>query len=117
MGHGYFSRLYFTIGTPLVMEPIAVMRNALLCLAHLIRKAIALTQVVNKEASDLGQWLLEELRELIQTLSSGDGDNSDDPINQVIQIALYCVNKIFQYNLLNFSSNIISFPLQVQNIR
>jgi IS1 family transposase len=50
------------------------------CLAHLIRKAIALTQVVNKEASDLGQWLLEELRELIQTLSSGDGDNSDDPV-------------------------------------
>ena len=26
------------------------------CLAHLIRKAIAITQVVDKEASDLGQW-------------------------------------------------------------
>lgn len=46
------------------------------CLAHLIRKAIALTQVVDKEAADLGQWLLEELRELIQTLSLGDGDKS-----------------------------------------
>ena len=50
------------------------------CLAHLIRKAIALTQVVDKEASDLGQWLLEELRELIQTLAVGDGDNNDDPV-------------------------------------
>lgn len=25
-------------------------------LAHLIRKAIAITQVVDKEAADLGQW-------------------------------------------------------------
>ena len=50
------------------------------CLAHLIRKALALTQVVDREASDLGQWLLEELRELIQTLSDGDEDNSLDPV-------------------------------------
>lgn len=50
------------------------------CLAHLIRKAIALTEVVDLEAADLGQWLLEELRELIQTLVSGDGDKElDDP--------------------------------------
>ncbi len=35
------------------------------CLAHLIRKGIALTELVDKEAADLGQWLLEELRELI----------------------------------------------------
>jgi len=44
------------------------------CLAHLIRKAIALTQAVDKEVADLGQWLLEELRELIHTLATGDGD-------------------------------------------
>lgn len=50
------------------------------CLAHLKSKAIALTQVVDKEASDLGQWLLEELRELIQTLCSGDGDSDNDPV-------------------------------------
>lgn len=50
------------------------------CLAHLIRKAIALTQAVDAEASDLGQWLLEELRELIQTLCSGDGDDNHDPV-------------------------------------
>ncbi len=50
------------------------------CLAHLIRKAIALTQAVDAEASDLGQWLLEELRELMQTLSHGDGDDNHDPV-------------------------------------
>lgn len=44
------------------------------CLAHLIRKAIALTEAVDREVADLGQWLLEELRELIQTLATGDGD-------------------------------------------
>ncbi len=48
------------------------------CLAHLIRKAIALTQVVDKEAANLGQWLLEELRELIQTIEEGGGDRSKD---------------------------------------
>jgi transposase len=48
------------------------------CLAHLIRKAIALTQVVDKEAQDLGQWLLEELRELIQTIALGDGGGEKD---------------------------------------
>jgi IS1 family transposase len=31
------------------------------CLAHLIRKAIALTQTLDKEVADLGQWLLEQL--------------------------------------------------------
>jgi len=46
----------------------------------LIRKAIAITQAVDQQVSDLGQWLLEELRELIQTLSDGDGDNNHDPV-------------------------------------
>lgn len=48
------------------------------CLAHLIRKAIALTQVVDREAADLGQWLLEELRELIRTIAVGDGEEEVD---------------------------------------
>jgi transposase len=47
------------------------------CLAHLIRKAIALTEAVDKEVADLGQWLLEELRELIHTLATGDGDKGE----------------------------------------
>lgn len=62
------------------MVLIALTKNALLCLAHLIRKAIALTEVVDKEARELGQWLLEELRELIQTLALGDEDNNHDPV-------------------------------------
>lgn len=47
------------------------------CLAHLIRKALALTQAVDKEVADLGQWLLEELRELIHTLAIGDGESDE----------------------------------------
>lgn len=51
------------------------------CLAHLIRKAIALTEAVDKEVADLGQWLLEELRELICTLATGDGDKDETDSN------------------------------------
>jgi len=47
------------------------------CLAHLIRKAIALTEAVEREAADLGRWLLEELRELIHTIATGDGDTDE----------------------------------------
>ncbi|OYD86499.1 transposase [Nostoc sp. 'Peltigera membranacea cyanobiont' 213] len=47
------------------------------CLAHLIRKAIALTQALDKEVADLGQWLLEELRELIHALATGDGEQDE----------------------------------------
>ena len=50
------------------------------CLAHLIRKAIALTELVDKEAADLGQWLLEELRELIIELALQE-DNTDNDSN------------------------------------
>jgi transposase len=51
------------------------------CLAHLIRKAIALTQAVDQEVADLGQWLLEELRELIHTLATGDGGKDETDSN------------------------------------
>lgn len=51
------------------------------CLAHLIRKAIALTEAVDKEVADLGQWLLEEMRELIHTLATGDGDKDENDSN------------------------------------
>jgi transposase len=51
------------------------------CLAHLIRKAIALTEAVDKEVADLGQWLLEELRELIHELAAGDGDKDETDSN------------------------------------
>lgn len=41
------------------------------CLAHLIRKAIALAEGVNEEAGQFGAWLLRELRGLIQTIADG----------------------------------------------
>ena len=51
------------------------------CLAHLIRKAIALTEAVDKEVADLGQWLLEEMRELIHSLAKGDGEKDETDSN------------------------------------
>lgn len=44
------------------------------CLAHLIRKAIALTGAVDKEAAKMGDWLLKELRGLIHTMGEGGED-------------------------------------------
>lgn len=41
------------------------------CLAHLIRKAIALAEGVNDDAAQFGAWLLKELRGLIQTIADG----------------------------------------------
>lgn len=40
-----------------------------------------MTEAVDKEVADLGQWLLEELRELIHTLAIGDGDKDDTDSN------------------------------------
>jgi IS1 family transposase len=51
------------------------------CLAHLIRKAIALTTSVDKEVADLGQWLLEELRELIHSLATNDRESNSSDSN------------------------------------
>ncbi len=41
------------------------------CLAHLIRKAIALAEGVNEPANQFGEWLLKELRGLIHTIAEG----------------------------------------------
>jgi hypothetical protein len=49
------------------------------CLAHLIRKALALSEVVDAEARLLAQWLLEEMRELIHDLAQKGIDDPDDP--------------------------------------
>jgi len=46
------------------------------CLAHLIRNALALSQAVDTEARQLGQWLLEEMRELIHALATAGHDDS-----------------------------------------
>jgi transposase len=44
------------------------------CLAHLIRKAIALTGALDQKAAKMGDWLLKELRGLIHTMTEGGED-------------------------------------------
>jgi transposase len=45
------------------------------CLAHLIRKAIALSGAVDKKAQQMGDWFLRELRGLIKAMADhGEGD-------------------------------------------
>ena len=41
---------------------------------HLIRKAIALTGTVDQKAAKMGDWLLRELRGLIQAMAEGGED-------------------------------------------
>ncbi len=40
------------------------------CLAHLIRKAVAITGAINQKAAQIGEWILEDLRELIATIAN-----------------------------------------------
>jgi hypothetical protein len=42
------------------------------CLAHLIRKAVALTGAVDKDVQKTGEWFLRELRGLIKGMAQGD---------------------------------------------
>jgi hypothetical protein len=44
------------------------------CLAHLIRKAVALSGAVDQKAQKMGDWLLRELRGLIKTMAEGGED-------------------------------------------
>ena len=39
------------------------------CLAHLIRKAIAITGALDQKAAQIGQWILDDLRELIAKIA------------------------------------------------
>jgi transposase len=45
------------------------------CLAHLIRKAIAITGAINQKAAQIGQWILDDLKELIAKIAEGSKDN------------------------------------------
>ncbi len=45
------------------------------CLAHLIRKAIAITGAINQKAVQIGQWILGDLRALIANIVEGSEDN------------------------------------------
>jgi transposase len=75
------------------------------CLAHLIRKAIALTEAVDKEVADLGQWLLEELRELIHTLAIGDGDKDDTDSNPARLYRVCRLATVAEHNKLKALAN------------
>jgi IS1 family transposase len=55
------------------------------CLAHLIRKALALSKAVNADTRQLAQWLLEEMRELIHALATAARDDPDDPGTRHLQ--------------------------------
>ena len=46
------------------------------CVAHLIRKAVAITGSINQKAAQIGQWILDDLRELIATIASTSEDAS-----------------------------------------
>ncbi len=46
------------------------------CLAHLIRKALALTGAVNQKAAKIGKWILNDLRALIATMAQGEEKSS-----------------------------------------
>ena len=45
------------------------------CVAHLIRKAVAITGAINQKAAQIGQWILDDLRELIATIADKSEDN------------------------------------------
>jgi hypothetical protein len=40
------------------------------CLAHLIRKASAISGAINSKAAQIGQWILDDLRELIAAIAA-----------------------------------------------
>lgn len=50
------------------------------CLAHLIRKAVALSGAVDEKAQKMGDWFLDELRRLINEMADGQaGKNQCNP--------------------------------------
>ena len=46
------------------------------CLAHLIRKAIAISGAVNQKAAKIGKFILKELKELISSIANGEEKSS-----------------------------------------
>ena len=51
------------------------------CLAHLIRKAVALTGAIDKNVRKMGDWFLREMRGLIKAVAEGeDGGKKRGPI-------------------------------------
>ncbi len=46
------------------------------CLAHLIRKAIAISGAINQKAAQIGKFILKELKELISSIANGEEKSS-----------------------------------------
>ena len=44
-------------------------------MADLIRQAVAITGAINQKAAQIGQWILDDLRELIATIADASEDN------------------------------------------
>jgi hypothetical protein len=66
-------------------------QNRQRCLAHLIRKAVALSGAVNEKARSMGDWFLRELRGLIQAFGEEgeDGNRTCSPILARLKKACY----------------------------
>lgn len=45
------------------------------CVAHLIRKAVAITGAIDQKAAQIGQWILDDLKELIAEIGQAREDN------------------------------------------
>ena len=46
------------------------------CLAHLIRKAIAISGAINQKAAKIGKFILQELKGLISSIANGEEKSS-----------------------------------------
>jgi hypothetical protein len=46
------------------------------CLAHLIRKAIAISGAINQKAAQIGKFILKELKDLISSIANGEEKSS-----------------------------------------
>lgn len=60
------------------------------CLAHLIRKAIALTGAVNRKAAQIGKWILDSLKELIAAIAQGEDKSSKTISNNLMMLEASC---------------------------
>lgn len=52
-------------------------------MAHLIRKAVAITGVINQKAAQIGQWILDDLRELIATIANA-GEKTASQVGKLL---------------------------------
>jgi transposase len=86
------------------------------CLAHLIRKALAVTQAIDAEARQIGQWLLDEMRELIHDIATAGSDNPEDPgtirlkaVTQLAQTSEHKKLKALANEILNDWDAVVAF--------